>query len=80
MGYIVTHQLELLVVEQMPNMMPRSGEEVIEKLDRIMTNAFNSVADLAEERKCYTRDAAYLISLQRVARAVEGRGWVKPKK
>ena len=57
-----------------------SKEEVIEKLDRIMTNAFNAVADLAEERKCYTRDAAYLISLQRVARAVEGRGWVKPKK
>jgi len=57
-----------------------SKEEVIEKLDRIMTNAFNAVADLSEERKCYTRDAAYLISLQRVARAVEGRGWVKPKK
>jgi len=55
-------------------------EEVLEKLDRIMTNAFNAVADLAEERKCYTRDAAYLISIQRVARAVEGRGWVKPKK
>ena len=45
-----------------------------------MTNAFNAVADLAEERKCYTRDAAYLIALQRVAKAVEGRGWVKPKK
>ena len=45
-----------------------------------MTDAFNAVADLAEERKCYTRDAAYLISIQRVAKAVEGRGWVKPKK
>jgi len=57
-----------------------SREEVLEKLDRIMTNAFNAVADLAEERKCYTRDAAYLIAIQRVAKAVEGRGWVKPKK
>ena len=57
-----------------------SKEEVIKKLDRIMTNAFNSVADLAKERKCYNRDAAYLISLQRVARAIEGRGWVKTKK
>jgi len=55
-------------------------EEVLEKLDRIMTNAFNAVADLAEERKCYIRDAAYLISIQRVAKAVEGRGWVKTKK
>ena len=57
-----------------------SKEEVIEKLDRIMTNAFNAVADLAKEKNVYTRDAAYLISLQRVARAVEGRGWVKPKR
>ena len=57
-----------------------SKEEVIEKLDRIMTNAFNAVDDLATEKNVYTRDAAYLISLQRVARAVEGRGWVKPKK
>ncbi|HBY56627.1 MAG TPA: glutamate dehydrogenase [Candidatus Atribacteria bacterium] len=55
-------------------------DEVLEKLDHIMTNAFNAVADLAEEKKCYTRDAAYLIAIQRVARAVEGRGWVKTKK
>ncbi|MBA3061877.1 MAG: Glu/Leu/Phe/Val dehydrogenase [Atribacteria sp.] len=55
-------------------------DEVLEKLDRIMTNAFNAVADLAIEKKCYTRDAAYLIAIQRVAKAVEGRGWVKPKK
>lgn len=57
-----------------------SREEVLEKLDSIMTNAFNAVADLAIEKKCYTRDAAYLIAIQRVAKAVEGRGWVKPKK
>jgi len=56
-----------------------SKEEVFEKLDRIMTNAFNAVADLALEKNCYTRDAAYLIAIQRVARAVEGRGWVKTK-
>lgn len=52
-------------------------DEVLEKLDRIMTNAFNAVADLAIEKKCYTRDAAYLIAIQRVAKAVVGRGWVK---
>ena len=57
-----------------------SKDEVLEKLDRIMTNAFNAAADLAIEKKCYTRDAAYLIAIQRVAKAVEGRGWVKPKK
>ena len=54
-------------------------DEVLEKLDRIMTNAFNAAADLAIEKKCYNRDAAYLIAIQRVAKAVEGRGWVKAK-
>ncbi|MCK4308607.1 MAG: Glu/Leu/Phe/Val dehydrogenase, partial [Candidatus Atribacteria bacterium] len=55
-------------------------DEVLEKLNNIMTNAFNAVADLAIEKKCYARDAAYLISIQRVSKAVEGRGWVKTKK
>ncbi|TFG91513.1 MAG: Glu/Leu/Phe/Val dehydrogenase [Candidatus Atribacteria bacterium] len=55
-------------------------DEVLEKLDNIMINAFDAVADLAIEKKCFTRDAAYLIAIQRVAKAVEGRGWVKPKK
>jgi glutamate dehydrogenase len=55
-------------------------DEVLEKLNNIMTNAFKAVADLAREKKCYTRDAAYFISILRVAKAVEGRGWVKPKK
>lgn len=38
-----------------------SREEVLEKLDSIMTNAFNAVADLAIEKKCYTRDAVMLL-------------------
>ena len=57
-----------------------SKEEVFEKLDRIMTKAFQAVMALAEEKKYYPRDAAYLIAIQRVAQAVEGRGWVKTKK
>ena len=44
-----------------------------------MTNAFNAVANLAIKKKCFTRDAAYFISILRVAKAVEGRGWVKTK-
>jgi len=55
-------------------------DEVLEKLDRIMTNAFNAVTDLAIEKKCHTRDAAYFISILHVAKAIEGRGWVKTKK
>nr|HPK86588.1 glutamate dehydrogenase [Atribacterota bacterium] len=55
-------------------------EEVFEKLDHIMTSAFNDVIDLAEQENLYPRDAAYVIAIQRVAHSVAGRGWVKTKK
>lgn len=51
-------------------------EEVLEKLDTKMTSAFKAVRDLAESRQIYMRDAAYYISIQRVAEAVKMRGWV----
>ncbi|MFW5799620.1 MAG: Glu/Leu/Phe/Val family dehydrogenase [Spirochaetota bacterium] len=51
-------------------------EEVLERLDQKMTNAFNAVADLAETKKVYMRDAAYMIAIQRVAEACKLRGWV----
>lgn len=52
-------------------------DEVLDKLNQIMTSAFNDVIDLAEKEKFYTRDAAYVIAIKRVALAVEGRGWVR---
>jgi glutamate dehydrogenase len=55
-------------------------DEVLQKLEKIMTDAFNDVADLAEKEKLYPRDAAYVIAVRRVAYAVEGRGWVRTKK
>jgi glutamate dehydrogenase (NAD(P)+) len=51
-------------------------EEVLEKLDHKMTAAFHAVYNLAQERKIYMRDAAYLISVSRVAEACKLRGWV----
>jgi glutamate dehydrogenase (NAD(P)+) len=54
-----------------------SKEEVLEKLEKIMTDAFNDVAQLAEKENLYPRDAAYIIAVRRVAHAVKGRGWVK---
>lgn len=51
-------------------------DEVLEKLDRQLTNAFLAVADLADEKKVYTRDAAYMIAINRVATASKWRGWV----
>ncbi|MDR1840340.1 MAG: Glu/Leu/Phe/Val dehydrogenase [Holophagales bacterium] len=51
-------------------------EEVLTKLDQKMTNAFKAVSAMAKERKAYMRDAAYMISIKRVAEACKLRGWV----
>jgi glutamate dehydrogenase len=50
-------------------------DEVLEKLERIMTNAFRAVYKLAQEKQIYMRDAAYIIAINRVADAVRLRGW-----
>ncbi len=51
-------------------------EEVLQRLDTKMTSAFHAVRDIADRHKMYTRDAAYVISINRVAHAVKMRGWV----
>ncbi|MCX6167775.1 MAG: Glu/Leu/Phe/Val dehydrogenase [Ignavibacteriales bacterium] len=51
-------------------------DEVLGKLDVKMTAAFHAVSDLAKKRKLYMRDAAYVISISRVAQACKDRGWV----
>jgi len=51
-------------------------EEVIGKLDIKMTAAFNEVNKLAQSRKLYMRDAAYVIAVNRVAQACRDRGWI----
>lgn len=51
-------------------------EEVLAKLDQKMTNGFKAVSALAREKKVYMRDAAYMISIKRVAEAAHLRGWV----
>ncbi len=51
-------------------------EETLEKLDSKMTAAFHAVYNLSKERNVYMRDAAYMISISRVAEAVKMRGWV----
>ncbi len=53
-----------------------SKEEVLEKLDTKMTNAYHAVYELSKEKNVYMRDAAYMISISRVAEAVKMRGWV----
>jgi len=51
-------------------------EEVLEKLEAAMTKAFQNIYDLAQEKKLYMRDAAYVVAINRVVNAVKTRGWV----
>jgi len=51
-------------------------DEVLEKLDVKMTSAFKAVSEMARNNNIYMRDAAYIISINRVAQAVKMRGWV----
>ncbi|MFP4528147.1 MAG: Glu/Leu/Phe/Val family dehydrogenase [Candidatus Kapaibacterium sp.] len=51
-------------------------EEVLSKLDTKMTDAYYAVSELARSRNVYMRDAAYMISVSRVAEACKMRGWI----
>lgn len=48
--------------------------EVNSQLERIMVGAFQNVVRLAQERKVHMRTAAYLLAVDRVARATTTRG------
>jgi glutamate dehydrogenase (NAD(P)+) len=51
-------------------------DDVLGRLDVKMTAAFVAVSELAAKKKIYMRDAAYMISVDRVAKACRDRGWV----
>jgi glutamate dehydrogenase (NAD(P)+) len=51
-------------------------EEVHERLQKKMVDAFHAVHKMAEEKKVDNRTAAYMVSIQRVAEAMSLRGWV----
>jgi glutamate dehydrogenase (NAD(P)+) len=51
-------------------------QEVLEKLDTKMTQAFHSVLEMSEKEKVYMRDAAYMVAIARVVKAMELRGWI----
>jgi glutamate dehydrogenase (NAD(P)+) len=51
-------------------------DEVISKLDNKMTSAYLSVSEFSRANKLCMRDAAYVISVNRVAQACHDRGWV----
>jgi len=51
-------------------------DEVLERLDTKMTLAFNSVVEMAEGEGVRMRDAAYMVAIDRVVKAMELRGWL----
>lgn len=51
-------------------------DEIYNKLDVKMTHAFQSVYDMSQQEKVNMRQAAYLVSVARVAEACRLRGWV----
>ena len=53
-----------------------SKDEVLSKLDEKMTVAFAGVVAMAQAKKVYMRNAAYMVAIDRVATAMRLRGWV----
>jgi glutamate dehydrogenase (NAD(P)+) len=51
-------------------------ETVLERLDTKMTLAFNAVLEMSEKQCVYMRDAAYMVAIDRVVKAMELRGWL----
>ncbi len=53
-----------------------SKDEVLSKIDAIMTTAYIDVSNLARKNKLMMRDAGYMLAVDRVARACHDRGWI----
>ncbi len=51
-------------------------EEVLEKLNNNMTTAFKGVLDMSLEQNVGMRDAAYMVAIHKVVKAMELRGWI----
>ena len=51
-------------------------KEVLKRLDERITAAFSDVLQTAEKENIYMRDAAYIVSIQRVVNAMMMRGWL----
>jgi glutamate dehydrogenase len=51
-------------------------DEVLSKLDSKMTSAYIDVRELSRKKNLKMREAAYVISVSRVAQACKDRGWV----
>jgi glutamate dehydrogenase (NAD(P)+) len=50
--------------------------EVLEKLDDKMTQAFAGVYEMSRSQDVFMRDAAYMVAIDKVVKAMELRGWL----
>jgi glutamate dehydrogenase (NAD(P)+) len=53
-----------------------SHDEVLRRLDEKMVAAFRAVLEVADKEKVSLRDAAYMVAIDRVVRAMQFRGWL----
>jgi glutamate dehydrogenase (NAD(P)+) len=53
-----------------------SREEVLSRLDQKMSVAFQAVLDMSVGKGVSMRDAAYMVAIERVVKAMEFRGWM----
>ena len=51
-------------------------EEVLDKLNNNMTTAFAAVLDMSLAQQVNMRDAAYMVAIHKVVKAMELRGWI----
>ena len=51
-------------------------EEVLDKLNNNMTTAFKGVLDMSVQQNVSMRDAAYMVAIHKVVKAMELRGWI----
>ena len=51
-------------------------QEVLEKLDIKMAQAFHGVLEMSVRENVYMRDAAYMVAIDRVVKAMQLRGWI----
>jgi glutamate dehydrogenase (NAD(P)+) len=53
-----------------------SKDEVLQRLDTRITTAFRSVLDMSVKEDAFMRDAAYMVAIDRVVKAMQLRGWI----
>ncbi|WP_305853263.1 Glu/Leu/Phe/Val family dehydrogenase [Halobacillus amylolyticus] len=52
-------------------------EEVNKKLEEHMLFGFDKVLDMKKDKQCRMRDAAYMVGINHLVKAMEARGWIK---